>query len=121
MRFLVDANLPRSACDLFRRFGHEAVHVADALAHDTADPAIADFARAWPGCLVTRDYGFADVRAYPPANYHGIVVLDLPCTATAAMILSLLEALLNQRDIMGQLPGRLAIVEFGRVRLRGGG
>jgi hypothetical protein len=45
-------------------------------------------------------------------------VLRLPRDATAKFILHLAESLLGQPEVLGRLPGRLAIVEAGRVRLR---
>ena len=71
-------------------------------------------------CLVTRDSDFSDIRSYPPREYAGLVVLKLPGTATASFILSLLESFLQQEDILSKLPGKLAIVEPGRVRTRTG-
>lgn len=75
MRFLIDADLPRSACDVVRRHGHEAVDVRD-------------------------------------------VVLNLPRNAAAAYINRLVDGFLQQETLLAQLPGKLAIVEAGRVRLR---
>jgi len=46
------------------------------------------------------------------------VVLEIPKNATADRILRLLESLLRQADIVERLPGRLAIVEWGNVRIR---
>jgi hypothetical protein len=51
-------------------------------------------------------------------NYHGIVVLELPADADTPMILSLIEGFLRQEAVIRKLPGRLAIVSVGRIRLR---
>ena len=83
-----------------------------------ARPDIAAHAQAHGLCLVTRDFDFADVHNYPPDQYAGLVVLDLPNTAVATTILSVVRALLGRPDVLSSLPGRLAIVEPGRVRLR---
>lgn len=64
--------------------------------------------------------GFADIRNYPPGKYSGIVILHLPAKATSFIILSLLQSLLVQTEIVNQLNGKLAIVERGRVRIRKG-
>ncbi len=65
-------------------------------------------------------FGFANIRNYPPEDYAGLVVLQLPRNATAKMILNLVEAMLGQPQVLDRLSGRLAIVEFGRIRLRPG-
>ena len=118
MRFLVDADLPRSTAAVLHRHGHDAVDVRDTGLRGAADPAIAAYARAERRCLISGDFGFADIRNYPPADYAGIVVLELPRHATATFILALVEGLLQRADVLARLPGRLAIVEPGRVRLR---
>lgn len=69
-------------------------------------------------CLVSCDWGFADIRSYPPADYHGLIVLELPDRATSDEKLALLESLLKQPTIVSRLPGRLAIVSQSRIRLR---
>lgn len=69
-------------------------------------------------CLVTGDFDFTDVRNYPPEQYSGIIVLRVPHTATTATILLMMEQLLLRPDLVAHLPGRLAIVDNSRVRLR---
>lgn len=118
MHFLLDANLPRSLATLIRRVGHTCSHVRDVELGAATDAQIAAHARAHRLTLVTRDYDFADVRNYPPEQYAGIVVLQLPDTATATTICTLAEQFFDQREVIAALAGRLAIVEFGRVRLR---
>ncbi|MGH7452396.1 MAG: DUF5615 family PIN-like protein, partial [bacterium] len=86
MRFLIDADLPRTAGDVARRHGHEAIDVRDIGMRSAKDPKIAKYAQADGLCLVSGDYGFADLRKYPPDQYAGIVVLYVPSTATAAYI-----------------------------------
>lgn len=118
MRFLIDADLPRSIADVIRRHGHQALDVRDVGPSLALDADIAAYARAECYCIVTGDLGFADIRIYPPAIYAGIVVLSLPRNASSAYINSLLDGVLAQVNLLAQLPGRLAMVEAGRVRLR---
>ena len=118
MRFLIDADLPRSTKPLLERFGHEAIDVRDIGLGSAKDPVIARYAQEYQACLLTGDFGFADIRNYPPESYDGIVVLTLPRDATARSILGLIEEMLRQSEVVAQLPRRLAIVEAGRIRLR---
>ena len=117
MRFLLDANLPRSTAPMLVRHGHEAVHVAE-VGLGPNDEAIARHAREHGLTLVTRDFDFSDIRNYPPAQHAGIVVLQLPDDAVAAQIVRVLEAFVMQPELLAPLPGRLAIVESWRVRFR---
>jgi predicted nuclease of predicted toxin-antitoxin system len=118
MRFLVDGDLPRSINNLLRRYKHEVVDVRDIGLRGAKDRQIADHARNKGLCLVTGDFDFSNVRNYPPKEYAGLVVLKLPRNATASFILNLLEGFLRKDDLIVQMPGKLAIVEPGRVRIR---
>jgi predicted nuclease of predicted toxin-antitoxin system len=119
MHFLIDADLPRSVGDLIRSHGHEATDVRDIGLRSALDTTIAQHAQREGWCLLTGDFDFSDIRSYPPADYAGIVVLVIPPTVTSLYITQLLAAFLQQRDVVEQLPGKLAMVEAGRVRLRG--
>jgi predicted nuclease of predicted toxin-antitoxin system len=118
MRFLLDANLPRSASSLLQRLGHEAIDVRDIGMRHSHDELIAAYARENQCVMVTRDFDFADIRNYPPVQYEGIVVLEMPDDATADQVLGVLETFVSRPDWMEQLRGKLAIVEGWRVRFR---
>lgn len=110
--------MPRSAIDTVLAAGHACTHLRDTPLADAPDAAIAQFARENRWALITRDFDFADIRRYPPAEFAGIVVLVLPDTAIAKSITTLVELFLAQPECISHLSGRLAIVEFGRIRLR---
>ena len=118
MRFLVDASLPRSAADALRKLGHEAMDVRDVGMRGAADDVIAEHARRNQLALITRDFDFADIRNYSPADYSGIVVLDLPNHSTASDVVKAVEAFASSKEWLELLSGRLAIVEPSRVRFR---
>lgn len=118
MRFLVDANLPRRVTEVLRARGHEVIDVRDTDLRAASDAQIAARARTQQLCLLTRDLGFGDIRAYPPADYSGIVVLNLPSQAGAELIGQTVAELLKMKELLEALPGRLAVVQPGQVRLR---
>ena len=118
MRFLIDANMPRSAVELLKRYDHEAVDVRDIGMGGAADADIAVYAQQNGLAILTRDFDFADIRNYPPFQYSGLLVLALPEDAVATFVVRVLESLLANKELMEALPGRLAIVEPARVRLR---
>lgn len=120
MRFLIDEDLPRSTANLIQEFSHEGIDIRDVGLRGAPDAAIAQYAKNQELCLVTGDFDFANIRNYPPREYQGIVVLNIPRNATATYILNLLRAFLQQEQILNQLVGKLAIVEAGRVRLSTG-
>lgn len=118
MHFLLDANMPRSAANVIRAAGYECTHVRDTALADAPDERLASYARECGLALMTRDFDFADERRYPPQGYLGLVVLSLPETADAVVVTRLVSLFLGQRECVAALPGRLAVVEFGRIRLR---
>jgi predicted nuclease of predicted toxin-antitoxin system len=118
MRFLIDADLPRDTAALLASYGHVGIDVRDIGLGRAVDPDIAAHARTGGLCIVTADWGFSDIRVYPPQLYSGIVVLGLPPMATGPVILEVFRVLLDRPDLVALLPGRLAIVEKNRVRLR---
>ena len=103
MRFLIDANMPRSIIALVESLGHEVEFARDV---------------GLAAALLTRDLDFADVRRYPPSLYPGIVVLRLPDGVIAKDIVHVTERFLRDATFVGNLARRLAIVEQDRVRFR---
>ena len=69
MRFLIDANMPRSIIALVASLGHEVEFARDVGLAAAPDHEIAARAQATGAALLTRDLDFADVRRYPPSLY----------------------------------------------------
>jgi hypothetical protein len=118
MHFLIDANMPRSAAALIGGYGHTWTDVRDIGMRRATDAAIAQYAQDRGLCIVTQDRDFGDVRRFPPADYRGIVVIGVPGTAAPTEILDVLKVLFDQPNTIAQLPGRLAVVERNKIRLR---
>jgi predicted nuclease of predicted toxin-antitoxin system len=118
MRFLLDANMPRSAAGTVQHLGHEAVDVREIGLGGAEDKQIAAYAKEHGLALITRDFDFSDVRNYPPAEFAGIIVLELPDDAVAATVVKVMESFLSQPELLAQVAGRLAIVESWRARFR---
>jgi predicted nuclease of predicted toxin-antitoxin system len=118
MRFLLDANMPRSAVSVLERNGHDAVHVRDTVLKDAPDERIAAFTRTEQRVIVTRDLDFADVRRYAPEGSPGYLVLRVPDSWVASEIVELLERFLGMPGLVDQIPGHLAILDPRQVRFR---
>jgi predicted nuclease of predicted toxin-antitoxin system len=118
MRFLIDANMPRSIIALVASLGHEVEFARDVGLAAAPDHEIAARAQSTGAALLTRDLDFADVRRYPPSLYPGIIVLRLSDGVIAKEIMGVTERFLRDATFVGNLAGRLAIVEQDRVRFR---
>ena len=118
MRFLIDASMPRRTAELIRSRGHEATDVRDIGLGTAPDDAIAGHAKTHRLCLMTRDKDFGNILDYPPRDHAGLVVVQAPNRASRSVVLAMVDSLMQQAALMDRLPGRLAIVEPGRIRLR---
>jgi len=97
--------------------GHDALDVRDIGMVKAPDAEIAARAMKDRLCLLTEDWGFADIRAYPPERYFGLVIFEVPDNSIDEKVMAL-RNLVGRPDVVQALPGRLAIVTSKRIRLR---
>lgn len=116
MKFKVDENLPVEAVEVLRQAGYDALSVLDQQLGGEMDIGIARICQQEERIIVTLDLDFSDIRAYPPRDYSGIIVLRLKrqdkLTVTA-VVQRLIKALANT-----PLDNRLWIVDERRIRIR---
>ena len=74
MRCKIDEQLPLEIKELLVQHQHDAVTVAEQDMAGNIDPDVAQVCRKEGRALLTLDLDFSDIRAYPPEDYHGIVV-----------------------------------------------
>jgi predicted nuclease of predicted toxin-antitoxin system len=122
MQFKIDENLHPEVAELLRQHGHDATTVYDQGLRGHSDAEIAQVCRREARALVTMDLDFADIRAYPPQGYTGIMVLRLTDQSRPAVlrVFRQMLALLNREP----LAEHLWIVEEHQIRMRsprGGG
>jgi predicted nuclease of predicted toxin-antitoxin system len=112
-----DENLPGEVVEVLARHGHDAISVIDQRLAGHPDTEVAHVCQAVGRALVTLD--FADVRADPPDQFAGLIVLR-PRTQTIPAIEHLTEQ--RVRDLHNEpLVGHLWIVEEQRLRIRAAG
>jgi len=116
MKFKIDENLPAEAAAVFRAAGHDASGVLDEDLGGKNDSIVWDFCKTEGRVLVTLDLGFADIRAYPPEEGPGCIVLRLRHQDRSRIV----EALHRIMPLTGReiLKNRLWIVDEKRVRIR---
>ena len=118
MKAKIDENLPAECAVVLRNAGFEADSVFDERLMGADDTQIASRCRAEGRVLVTLDLDFGNIRAYPPRQHAGIIVLR-PHSQDKRTVLKLMQrivlALANRTPA-----GELWIVEPDRIRFRAG-
>jgi predicted nuclease of predicted toxin-antitoxin system len=118
MNIKLDENIPEDAAAIFLNAGHQVSTALDEGLGGSADPEVAAVCKAESKVLITLDTDFANIGAYPPEDYSGIIVLRLSNQAKPH-VLSILARLL---DSLGRKSpsGHLWIVDEYRIRIRPG-
>ena len=119
MRGKVDENMPIESAGVLRTAGWECDTVFDEALSGAEGPDVAAQCQAEGRVLFTMDTDFADIRAYPPGAYPGIVVFR-PMKPSRDSVLALLKQLIPVLRAEWA-ERRLWIVEPGRVRIGDGG
>jgi predicted nuclease of predicted toxin-antitoxin system len=117
MKFKIDENLPVEAAELLRQTGYDAATVLEQHLGGSADPDVAFVCQQERRALVTLDTDFADIRAYPPDQFSGLIVLRLR-QQDKLHVLDVLEHLIPLLS-SEPLEHHLWIVEETRIRIRG--
>ena len=116
VRFKLDENLPAEMVSHLEQGGHDATTVLGQGMGGAGDDEIAKVCAEEQRVLITLDTDFADVTAYPPGNYAGIVVFrlnDQSRNRIIAMGDRFMRSLTTE-----PLTGQLWIVEEARIRIR---
>jgi predicted nuclease of predicted toxin-antitoxin system len=117
MRFKLDENLPASLRELLQKYHHQAVTVIDEGLGGSGDRELFAACQDEKLVIVTLDTDFASLKAYPPGDHQGIMVMRLRRQSTG-QILSAFERFLLSIETLGDLSGCTVIIEEHRVRVR---
>lgn len=116
MNFKIDENLPAEVANLLISAGHDAETVFDEGLVGADDQNIIEVCTSENRALVTLDLDFSNVRAYPPSDHSGLIVLRLR-RQDKQHVLKVVSQILDMLE-REQLVGRLWIVEEDRIRVR---
>ena len=111
-----DENLPETVAVLLRAAGHDVTTAIEEGLGGVADPRVATVCLKEERALITLDRGLANIRSYPPADYHGFVVLRVREQSIDNILARVqqLITLLERQSIVGAL----WILDENRVRIR---
>ena len=117
MRAKLDENLPVEAAELLRTAGRECDSVYDEGLAGADDPDVAVACQAGARVLFTLNLDFADIRAYPPSEYVGIVVLR-PAEPSRRQVLQVVSRVPRASGPVGGVDGASAVDCGARARSR---
>lgn len=115
--FKIDENLPISVADILVEAGYDTHTVYQEQVQGMSDAGIASICREESRILITLDLDFSDIRAYPPDEHPGFIVLRLR-SHSISHISTVIRRILGMfaTDI---LVNRTWIVEESRIRFYG--
>ena len=105
MKFKIDENLPQEIVADLRASGHDADSVHDEGLAGAIDPIVMQRASSEGRAVLTMDKGIADIRAYPPDQYHGLVLFR-PNSSGRGYVIAFARRHLTtllQADLVGRL------------------
>jgi predicted nuclease of predicted toxin-antitoxin system len=117
LRFFIDEDVPRSTTRVLRDAGFDVINVHEAGLQGKNDDLVFAAAQRDERLLITCDMGFSNILKFPPSENHGILVVRVPDSEPIAVFNR--EVLNAIQEVGENLLRHLAIVEIGKVRLRG--
>jgi len=116
MKFKLDENLPIDAAKIFQEAGYDAVSVLDQSLQGCSDKTLISMCKKENRVLVTLDTDFANLLAYPPEKYPGIIVLRIK-KQHKNQVIKILKKLVS--FMSKKLPkSELWVVEEDKIRIR---
>lgn len=116
MKFKIDENLPAEIAQDLRVLGHDASTVAEEGITGIDDEGLVSRVREESRVFVTMDKGIADIQAYPPEQFAGLILFR-PEEVGRGAVLSFVRSRLTQL-LMMHLRGRLVVVGTTGVRIK---
>lgn len=116
MKFKIDENLPIEMAELLSRAGYDAATVYDQNLVGEPDSNIAAICQLEQRAIITLDLDFADIRAYPPDQFSGLIVMRLK-QQDKPYVLGIAKRLIKALSTE-KLEGHLWIIDEKRIRIR---
>ena len=117
MDFKIDENLPVDIAQLLIKAVHDAKTVNEQRLQGAEDTVLISLCKSENRVLVTLDIDFSDIRAYPPQEFPGIIVLRVG-NQSKQHIIKAFQQIVSLVD-SEPLRKHLWIVEETVIRIRG--
>jgi len=119
LRFFADHCISNIVIQSLESAGHEVLRLKDHLPAESPDSAVIAKAQELDAILLSLNGDFADIVTYPPAQFKGIIALQiLNHPEITAHLVARLNRYLALHPAMEDHRGTLIIAEVSRIRLR---
>ena len=119
LRFFADHCISNFIIQTFRDAGYEVFRLKDHIPTSSADSVVISKAQELDSILVSLNGDFADIVTYPPANYKGIIALQVGNhPEIIPRLMATLKDYLSAYPAMNHYEGKLLSVEVHRIRVR---
>jgi predicted nuclease of predicted toxin-antitoxin system len=120
VKFKIDENLPAEIADDLKAAGHDADTVGDQGLAGAADQLVLSRVQSDGRIFLTMDKGIADVRAYPPLQYPGIILFRLRSAGRSSTYPYDVSLVRKALPTLLRLPlaGHLFVVSETSIRMR---
>ncbi|MEX2125982.1 MAG: DUF5615 family PIN-like protein [Woeseia sp.] len=119
LRFFCDHCVPREIADALRQFGCDVELLRDHLPTHAPDTDVIAKAQELDSILVSLNGDFADIVAYQPEAYGGIVAIQLhDHPEVISTLMAGLGRFISEHADPNDYRGKLFIVEPHRIRIR---
>ncbi len=119
LRLFADQCIPTIVTESLRSAGYEVMALKDFLPIESVDSVVISKAQELDAILITLNGDFVNILDYPPADYQGIIALQIRNHPEILLqIVSRLKDYLSANPDMAHYQGKLFLVEAHRIRIR---
>ena len=119
LRCFADHCVPNSIIQDLLADGHDVLRLRDHIPPDSPDVVVLSTAQTFDALLISLNGDFADIVAYPPAEFKGIIALQVRNRPeTIPLIMERLRDFLSVHRDMAYYAGKLILVDPNRIRIR---
>ena len=118
-RFFADHCVSNAIMQTLRAGGHEVVRLREQLPVESPDAVVIAKAQQLDAILLSLNGDFADIVTYPPADYQGIIALQVRNhPEIIPPLMQRLQDYLSSHADREYYRGKLLVVEVHRIRVR---
>jgi predicted nuclease of predicted toxin-antitoxin system len=119
LRFFADHCVSNAIMQTLGETGHEVIRLREQLPVESPDAVVIAKARQPDAILLSLNGDFADIVAYPPADYQGIIALQVRNhPEIIPQLMQRLQDYFSSHTDREYYRGKLSVVEVHRIRVR---